>query len=69
MATFTMPPIDLYPETDEDDRERFDLAHYTRERDQDVPAGSAMTTPRGNGEIDAPALDAGNYRLDQVLGW
>jgi hypothetical protein len=65
MATFTMPPIDLYPETDEDDRERFELSHYT----SDVPAGSGMTTPRGNGDIDAPALDAGNYRLDQVLGW
>lgn len=69
MATFTMPPIDLYPETDEDDRERFEAAHYTRDREDDLDPGTRMTTPRGNGDLDESALDAGSLRLYQVLGW
>ena len=58
MSTLGMPPIDLYAETD-DREERWG---------PDVPR-DALTSPRENGDLDEPALRAGELRLEQVLGW
>ena len=57
MATVHTPPIDLYAETQ--DREE-EWADTPREIE---------TSPRENGDRDEPAVQAGERRLQQVLGW
>ena len=52
------PPIDLYAETLE---EGFDKPNAE-------PPGS-QNHPRDNGELDEPAVVAGEHRLETVLGW
>ena len=56
MATVHTPPIDLYAETQ--DREE-EWADTPRE----------IKTPRENGDRDESAVQAGEHRLQQVLGW
>ena len=58
MGTVHMPPIDLYTETQDDRDERW--ANMTPEEIQ---------TPRENGDVDEPALRAGELQLERVLGW
>ena len=58
MGTVFTPPIDLYAQ-DEGDETR---ASY------DTPA-DIQASPRENGDLDDPALRAGELRLEQVLGW
>ena len=57
MSTVHTPPIDLYAETD--DRE---------ERWGPTPQG-LREMPTENGDRDEPAVQAGERRLDMVLGW
>ena len=58
MATVHTPPIDLYAETQ--DRE---------EEWADSTPTEMKTSPRENGDRDEPAVQAGEHRLQQVLGW
>ena len=61
MATVHTPPIDLYAESTEGPtEEREKLAER---------ASQEWRRPSSNGERDQPAIDAGQGRLDQVLGW
>ena len=62
MATFHTPPIDLYAESREGSREE---QHPVEEAQQ--MAWNAR--PAQNGDRDDPAIDAGQDRLYQVLGW
>ena len=62
MATFHTPPIDLYAES----TEGFGEEHR---RDRELEDGAWHTRPADNGEPDEPAIDAGEGRLKQVLGW
>jgi hypothetical protein len=61
MSTVHTPPIDLYEESIEMEG----LKPEEGRSDDDV----RRTTPRDNGDVDQPALDAGGERLSQVLGW
>ena len=58
MATVHTPPIDLYAETQ--DRE---------ERWTGTTPREIETSPRENGDRDEPAVEAGQLRLERVLGW
>ena len=68
MATVHTPPIDLYAETQ--DREE-EWADTPREggRTRDERRQRVETSPRENGDLDEPAVQAGERRLQQVLGW
>ncbi len=61
MATMHSAPIDLYEES----HEGFAEEH------QDAARRSATEErrPAENGERDEPAIDKGQGRLEQVLGW
>ena len=59
MATMHTPPIDLYAET---------TTVRSRRSASATPARS-RTSPRDNGDLDEPAIAAGEHRLEQVLGW
>ena len=39
------------------------------ESQDDREEKDVQTSPRENGDLDQPALDAGKERLEQVLGW
>ena len=56
MATVYTPPIDLYAESDQDDREM--------QEKQDRPA-----RPSENGVVDPPAVEQSHQGLERVLGW
>jgi hypothetical protein len=58
MGTFVTPPIDLYEESIED-----------LDRMQDDRPTRSRTWPLENGELDRSALQDGERRWDQVLGW
>ena len=57
MSTLHTPPIDLYAETDE-----------REETAADAPV-DVKTSPRDNGDVEDEAVQAGERRLEQVLGW
>jgi hypothetical protein len=59
MGTSLTPPIDLYAESLEDGEATVQAA---------VRPGS-QTSPRENGDLDEPAVVAGERRLEMVLGW
>ena len=60
MATTHSAPIDLYEESHEGlEQERPETGRHETEGRR----------PDGNGDRDEPAIDAGQGRLDQVLGW
>jgi hypothetical protein len=61
MATFLTPPIDLYAESTED----FGEEHPVEEAQH----RAWNVRPADNGDRDEPAIDAGQRRLEQVLGW
>jgi hypothetical protein len=58
MATMHTPPIDQYDvdEQQEQDRQR---------DDREV----GFVFPDDNGDVDEPAVAAGQHRLNAVLGW
>ena len=58
MATVHTPPIDLYAETQDRGEE------WTGDMPRHIE-----TSPRENGDRDEPAVQAGEHRLQQVLGW
>jgi hypothetical protein len=58
MSTVHTPPIDLYAETDDPE-----------ERWANATPRDIETSPRENGDRDEPAVQAGERRLQQVLGW
>jgi hypothetical protein len=58
MTTVHTPPIDLYAETQDD-----------REYGWGKTPPAVQIAPDENGELDEPAVHAGEHRLDQVLGW
>ena len=58
MATVLTPPIDLYAETQD-----------LYEESAGKTPHDAHITPRENGERDEPAIEKGESRLEQVLGW
>ena len=60
MATTHSAPIDLYEESREGDSE---------EQDRTGRTATEERRPSGNGERDQPAIDSGQGRLEQVLGW
>lgn len=57
MATMHTPPIDLYDETTEQPHEERD--------DREM----GFVFPDDNGDLDEPAVQAGERRLHAVLGW
>ena len=61
MATFHTPPIDLYAESTEGFGEDG--------RDAERKLSAWQQRPAENGERDEPAIDAGEGRLERVLGW
>ena len=61
MATTHSAPIDLYEESREGFAE--DQDHVTRR------SATEERRPDGNGDRDQPAIDVGQGRLEQVLGW
>jgi hypothetical protein len=61
MATTFTPPIDLYEESVEDSAEEH--------RDEAREREPWRKRPGGNGDRDEPAIEAGQGRLEQVLGW
>ena len=58
MATVHTPPIDLYAETQD-----------LQERSAGETPPEVDRSPRENGDRDEPAVQAGERRLEQVLGW
>ena len=58
MGTMVTPPIDLYEESTE-----------ALDHPQDERPTRLRTAPFENGDLDQPAIDAGQGRWDQVLGW
>jgi len=58
MGTTFTPPIDLYAETLEGE-----------EHTPDQLRPGSRTAPPDNGDLDEPAVVAGERRLEQVLGW
>ena len=59
MATTHSAPIDLYAESTEG----------FGEEEQDQPGAKWPVHPDDNGDRDELAIDAGRWRLEQVLGW
>ena len=61
MATTHSAPIDLYEESRED---------FTEEQDHATGRGpTEERRPSANGDRDTPAIEDGQSRLEQVLGW
>jgi hypothetical protein len=57
MATMHTPPIDLYEETHDHEEPARD--------DREI----GFVFPDENGDRDEPAVQAGEHRLNAVLGW
>ena len=58
MATMHTPPIDLYDVDEQQDQE-------LQRDDREV----GFVFPDDNGDVDEPAMAAGQGRLNAVLGW
>ena len=58
MATMHTPPIDLYDVDEQQDQE-------LQRDDREV----GFVFPDENGDVDEPAMAAGQGRLNAVLGW
>jgi hypothetical protein len=58
MGTMHTPPIDLYDEADQVEEQ-----HQRDDREL------GFVFPDENGDVDEPALAAGQHRLNAVLGW